>query len=94
MSAARERDSGFTLIELALVLAILGGLRRIQPRPLTTQHEARQRRDHARADRGVEALYGHALLYGRLPCLIATATAGKTVPAWGCVLCVRAGCRR
>ncbi|MEQ8230472.1 MAG: prepilin-type N-terminal cleavage/methylation domain-containing protein [Gammaproteobacteria bacterium] len=64
-----RRARGFTLIELALVLAILGALAAASLAPLGVQQEARARRatEHV-LDSAIEALYGHAVLHGRLPC--------------------------
>jgi prepilin-type N-terminal cleavage/methylation domain-containing protein len=63
------RRGGFTLVEMALVLAILGALALTTLGPLGMHLENRARRATAQAlDTAVEALYGFALLHGRLPC--------------------------
>ncbi|MBF0295927.1 MAG: prepilin-type N-terminal cleavage/methylation domain-containing protein [Magnetococcales bacterium] len=64
-----KTTNGFTLIEMAMVLVVLGLLLGGLLGPLTTQLE--QTRRH-KADADLEeirlALSGHALLHGRLPC--------------------------
>jgi prepilin-type N-terminal cleavage/methylation domain-containing protein len=60
---------GFTLLELAVVLAILGLVVVGLFAPLETQLEARDRRlTQDTLERAVDALYGYAVLHGRLPC--------------------------
>jgi len=66
---SHEYESGFSLIELAMVLFIIslvvGGLLV----PMATQLEARQRNEAlTQLEQIREALYGFAILYGRLPC--------------------------
>ena len=60
---------GFTLVEMAVVLLILGLLVAGAIGPLETQLEAR---DRAAAltllERARDALYGYAVTHGRLPC--------------------------
>ena len=63
------RRDGFTLVEMALVLAILGAVALTTLGPLGMYVENRARRATLHAlDTAVEALYGYALLHGRLPC--------------------------
>ncbi len=63
------RESGFTLIELAIVVFILGMLIAGLIGPVEVQLEARDRRNTIDAmEEAVEALYGYALTNGRLPC--------------------------
>jgi prepilin-type N-terminal cleavage/methylation domain-containing protein len=60
---------GFTLLELAVVLAILGLVVAGLFGPLETQLEARDRRQTLDTlERAADALYGYAVLHGRLPC--------------------------
>lgn len=63
------RRGGFTLVEMAVVLLILGLLVAGAIGPLETQLEAR---DRAAAltllERARDALYGYAVTHGRLPC--------------------------
>lgn len=65
----RRRARAFTLIEMALVLAILGAIATAALQPLGVQLEARDRRATAATlEAAIEALYGHAIVHGRLPC--------------------------
>ena len=66
---ANRMEKGFTLIELAVVLVVIGLLLGGLLRPLAAKVEARKQgetRDLLAATR--EALYGFAMLNGRLPC--------------------------
>lgn len=65
----RRSTRGFTLFELVLVMFIVALLSTAALTPLKIQLEARARRvTAADLDRAVEALYGFALVHGRLPC--------------------------
>ena len=70
MSAPATRGRhGFTLIEMAIVLAIVATLSVAALAPLAVRQEARERRETAAVlDQALEALYGFALIHGRLPC--------------------------
>jgi prepilin-type N-terminal cleavage/methylation domain-containing protein len=60
---------GFTLIEMAIVLTVLGLIASLLIAPLTLRAEASRR--HAAEDmldNIIESLVGFALLHGRLPC--------------------------
>ncbi len=66
---ARRRACGFTLIELAVVVAIVGLLLGGLLVPLATQVELnRMRTTQRQLDDIREALYGFAVVNGRLPC--------------------------
>jgi len=68
-AAGRRRARAFTLVEMALVLAILGALAAAALQPLGVQLEARDRRATAATlEQAIEALYGHAIIHGHLPC--------------------------
>jgi prepilin-type N-terminal cleavage/methylation domain-containing protein len=75
---------GFTLIELAVVIAIVGLLLGSLMVPLATQVEARQ---IGEADRILqdarEALYGFAIANGRLPCPASSLSNGLESPVGG-----------
>lgn len=61
--------NGFTLIELAVVLFVLGLLLSFSLAPIAAQQENRARNETiARLDQAIDALYGFALVHGRLPC--------------------------
>jgi len=65
----RHYLSGFTLIEIAVVLFIFGLLIAGLLGPLETQLEARDRAATIETmDEIVESLYGYAITNGRLPC--------------------------
>lgn len=64
-----HRARGLTLVEMAVVLMILGLIVAGLLGPLDTQLEARDRRETlAQLERARDALYGHAVMRGRLPC--------------------------
>lgn len=65
----RQRQSGFSLVELAMVLFILSLLLGGLLVPLASQLEARQRNDALdQLNRIKEALVGYAIINGYLPC--------------------------
>lgn len=65
----RRGTRGFTLIELAVVVVLLGLLVAGALAPLGTQIELRdRRRTEAGLERIAAALYGFAMVHGRLPC--------------------------
>jgi len=65
----RNRTAGFTLIEMAVVLFIVGLLIAGVLGPLETQLEARDRRATIETmEEIIESLYGYAINNGRLPC--------------------------
>jgi prepilin-type N-terminal cleavage/methylation domain-containing protein len=66
---AGRRQHGFSLIEMAVVLMILGLIVGGLIGPLDTQLEARDRRQTLdNMERALAALYGYAVMHGRLPC--------------------------
>lgn len=76
-----KRNRGFTLVELAVVLAIFGLLLGMFVIPLSTQLDQQRFGEAERQLAAVrEALIGYAIANGRLPCpanpAIATGTAG------------------
>lgn len=65
----RLRDRGFSLIEMAVVLLIMGLLVAGLIGPIDTQFEARDRQQTLTGmERALDALYGFAVTRGRLPC--------------------------
>lgn len=80
----RGRARGFTLTELAVVLAIVGFLLGSLMYTLSAQidqrnfDETRRRLDQAR-----ELLFGYAIVNGRLPCPATATSAGEESPAGG-----------
>lgn len=62
-------ERGFTLLEMAVVMLIVAALSAATLPPLKVQIEARARRaTEAELSLAIEALYGFALVHGRLPC--------------------------
>ncbi|MDN2709639.1 type II secretion system protein [Janthinobacterium sp. SUN118] len=67
--AMHARQRGFSLIEIAIVLVIVGLMIGGLVTPLTVQLEQRKVAETQKAlDEAKEALTGHALRYGYLPC--------------------------
>lgn len=72
-----RRQSGFTLVEIAMVLLIVGLLIGGMVAPLSSQLEQKKISDTRRAlDDAREALFGFALRNGYLPCPAISATNG------------------
>lgn len=66
---ARHDANGFTLVELAVVIAIVALLLGAILTPLATQHQVRKSKETERSLREIkEALIGYAMANGRLPC--------------------------
>ena len=75
--SSRNRERGFTLVEIAVVLAIVGVLLGSLMYALSVQAEQRAREETQRTlERAREALIGFALANGRLPCPASGATTG------------------
>jgi prepilin-type N-terminal cleavage/methylation domain-containing protein len=75
---ARQRQSGFTLVEIAIVLLIVGLMIGGLIAPLSSQLEQRRVSDTRHAmDEAREALFGFALRNGYLPCPAISATDGR-----------------
>jgi prepilin-type N-terminal cleavage/methylation domain-containing protein len=78
----QERRRGFTLVELAVVLAIFGLLLSIMVIPLSTQVDQQRIAEAERHLSAVrEAIIGFAIANGRLPCPANPATASGTAGA-------------
>ena len=69
LRCSKNAALGFTLIEVAIVVGVVGLILGALLAPLSARHELAQLRQ-ARSDlsEAREALYGFALTYGRLPC--------------------------
>lgn len=69
LTRLRYRSRGFTLVEMAMVLVIVGLLVGSLLGPLSVQVENSQRKETEKVLEEIkEALMGYALVYGRLPC--------------------------
>ena len=83
-SRPRTKELGFTLIELAVVIAVIGLLLGSLMVPLATQVESRQTREARRIlEDAREALAGFAIANGRLPCPASSASNGLESPVGG-----------
>jgi prepilin-type N-terminal cleavage/methylation domain-containing protein len=68
------RESGFTLVEMAMVLLVLGLLTRAAIVPLGSLLEHRHRADaSAQLQEIKQAVFAHVIAYGALPCPVAPA---------------------
>lgn len=77
----RARQSGFSLVELAVVMVVLGMLLGGLLMPMSTQRELnKQRATDASLQEIYAALLGYAALNGRLPCPATTASNGLSAP--------------
>ena len=79
-----NRNTGFTLIEVAVVLLILGFILGAVITPMGAQRESNNIKQ-ARAEIKTiqEALYGFAIAKSRMPCPAQPGTAGAESPAGG-----------
>jgi len=81
LTPGRRTRRGFTLVEMAVVLVIVGVLMMSLLLPLGTQMEQRQITDtRARLEDAREALIAFALINGRQPCPATTTSAGLEAP--------------
>ncbi len=79
-----QRCSGFTLVEMAIVMVIVGLMLGGLMMSLATTRENTRRSDAQRQlEEIVEALYGFAQAQGRLPCPATPASIGVESPAGG-----------
>ncbi len=79
-----KRQNGFTLLEIAISLLIIGFLLAGVLGPLSTQMEQKERQStQAQLDNIREALLGFAITHGRLPCPDNSATPGEEHPVGG-----------
>jgi prepilin-type N-terminal cleavage/methylation domain-containing protein len=84
LRALRCRQHAFTLVELAVVLAIVGLLLGSLMYTLSAQTEQRAREQTQRTlDQAREALLGYAIANGRLPCPASAGSLGIESPAGG-----------
>ena len=80
----KAKQQGFTLIELAVVMLVVGLLLSGLFTALGESTENKRRSDAiAQLSRVEEALYGYAQTYGRLPCPALDTTAGVEDPVGG-----------
>ena len=84
MQLTPHRWQGFTLVELAVVLAIVGLLLGSLMYTLSAQADQRAREQTQRSlEQAREALLGFAVANGRLPCPATAASNGAELPAGG-----------
>src|SRR5688500_10078736 len=80
----RFRQGAFTLVEMAVVLAIIGLLLGSLMYTLSAQTEQRARGETQRTlEQAREAILGYAVANGRLPCPASAASMGVESPAGG-----------
>lgn len=87
-SAFKQR--GFSLVEMAVVLVILGVLLGSLISPLSTQRDlSKMRQAEQQLAEVNRALIGFAVLNGRLPCPATNASNGQALPVLGTVNCTQ-----
>lgn len=87
-----QREAGFTLIEMAIVLLIVTLLLTGLVPTISSQIEQRQRNEtRKQLDEIRDALLGFALTYGRLPCPAPANSNGNEIPSGGGVCSVADG---
>ena len=85
-AGAGERDRGFTLIEVAIVVGIVGLILGALLAPLSARYElARLRQARGELAEARDALYGFALTHGRLPCPDSSGDGIEDADDGGCV---------
>jgi len=84
MIMKKRSQNGFTLVEMAIVLALIGLILGTGLTLLTAQHEQRHIEEtKARLDEAREALIGFAIARGRLPCPATITSNGEEDPVGG-----------
>jgi len=84
----KARQRAFTLVELAVVLALIGLLLGSLMYTLSAQVEQRAREQTQRTlEQAREAVLGYAVANGRLPCPASAASNGIEAPAGGATAC-------
>ena len=85
---ARSAQAAFTLVELAVVMAIIGLLLAGAMMTLSAQAEQRATDEtRRRLNAAVDALIAYAVVNGRLPCPAAPGSSGDEAPATGSGIC-------
>ena len=88
LASSIRSQHGFSLVELAVVLAIIGLLIAMGMYTLSAQTDQRAREQTSRTlEQAREALLGYAVANGRLPCPASSASNGIESPAGGATAC-------